>query len=161
MSLRSVRSCFTSLPQLFGRRQKSYNSLVNLVHTNMKTRKTQGFTLVEIMIVVVIIGLLAAMAIPAFQKVRQSSIEKTLTNDARQLAAAANQYFLETGVSTIAVTVVNGIVDTNTPMATYIKQLSKGNLFPGTLSANNGFTASNAALGATSTIAFSADGQKL
>ena len=66
----------------------------------MKTiRSNKGFTLVEIMIVVVIIGLLAAMAIPAFQKVRQSSIEKTLTNDAKQLASAANQYFMEYGVS--------------------------------------------------------------
>ena len=39
----------------------------------MNNRSKQGFTLVEIMIVVVIIGLLAAMAIPAFQKVRSSS----------------------------------------------------------------------------------------
>ena len=64
-----------------------------------KTNK--GFTLVEIMIVVVIIGLLAAMAIPAFQKVRQSSQDKAVLNNARQLAAAADQYFLENGVSTV------------------------------------------------------------
>ena len=64
--------------------------------------KTKGFTLVEIMIVVVIIGLLAAMAIPAFQKVRQSSQDKAVLNNARQLSAAADQYFLENGVSTVA-----------------------------------------------------------
>ena len=67
----------------------------------MNTRSTQGFTLVEIMIVVVIIGLLAAMAIPAFQKVRQSSQDKAVLNNARQLSAAADQYFLENGVSSV------------------------------------------------------------
>jgi len=66
------------------------------------TRNTKGFTLVEIMIVVVIIGLLAAMAIPAFQKVRSSSQDKTVLNNARQLSAAADQYYLENGVSTVA-----------------------------------------------------------
>jgi type IV pilus assembly protein PilA len=69
----------------------------------MKTigKSVRGFTLVEIMIVVVIIGLLAAMAIPAFQKVRQSSQDKAVLNNARQLAAAADQYFLENGVSSV------------------------------------------------------------
>ena len=65
-------------------------------------QSNKGFTLVEIMIVVVIIGLLAAMAIPAFQKVRQSSQDKAVLNNARQLSAAADQYFLENGVSTVA-----------------------------------------------------------
>ena len=64
-------------------------------------RSSKGFTLVEIMIVVVIIGLLAAMAIPAFQKVRAASQDKAVTNNLRQLSAAADQYFLESGNTTV------------------------------------------------------------
>ncbi len=64
--------------------------------------RTKGFTLVEIMIVVVIIGLLAMMAIPAFNKVRQNSQDKTVMNNVRQLSSAADQYFLENGVTTCA-----------------------------------------------------------
>ena len=68
------------------------------------TRNTKGITLVEIMIVVVIIGLLAAMAVPAFNKVRQTATEKTILNDLRQLSAAADQYFLENvGVAEVPV----------------------------------------------------------
>jgi type IV pilus assembly protein PilA len=67
----------------------------------MQRRNSKGFTLVEIMIVVVIIGLLAAMALPAFNKVRNASRTKAITNNLRQLAGAADQYFLENGVSTV------------------------------------------------------------
>jgi type IV pilus assembly protein PilA len=59
----------------------------------------KGFTLVEIMIVVVIIGLLAAMAIPAFQKVRQNSQEKTILNNLRQIASGGQQYIMEVGTT--------------------------------------------------------------
>ena len=79
--------------------------------------KSKGFTLVEIMIVVVIIGLLAAMAIPAFQKVRSASQDKTVLNNARQISAAADQYYLENGVSTV--TLGNLIGTTN-----YVKALN-------------------------------------
>ena len=68
------------------------------------SNNTKGFTLVEIMIVVVIIGLLAAMAIPAFQKVRTNSQDKAVLNNARQLSAGADQYYLENGVSTVRLT---------------------------------------------------------
>ena len=70
----------------------------------MNTKHNKGFTLVEIMIVVVIIGLLASMAIPAFQKVRTSSQDKAVLNNARQLSAASDQYYLENGVSTVTLT---------------------------------------------------------
>jgi type IV pilus assembly protein PilA len=49
----------------------------------------------------VIIGLLASMAIPAFQKVRTNSQDKAVLNNARQLSAASDQYYLENGVSTV------------------------------------------------------------
>jgi type IV pilus assembly protein PilA len=67
-------------------------------------KNKNAFTLVEIMIVVVIIGLLAAMAIPAFQKVRTASQDKAVLNNARQLSSGADQYYLENGVTSVVIT---------------------------------------------------------
>ena len=67
-------------------------------------RHRPGFTLVEIMIVVVIIGLLAAMAIPAFSKVRQQSRLKAVTNNLRILSSSAQQFMGEKGVTQAAYT---------------------------------------------------------
>ena len=82
-----------------------------------KNNSTQGFTLVEIMIVVVIIGLLAAMAIPAFQKVRTASQDKAVTNNMRQLGAAADQFFLENGTNQAGIASLVG-------SSNYVKALS-------------------------------------
>ena len=60
-------------------------------------KHTKAFTLIEIMIVVVIIGLLAVMAIPAFNKVRADARAKTILNNLRQVASAGQQYMLDKG----------------------------------------------------------------
>ncbi len=54
-----------------------------------------GFTLVEIMIVVAIVGLLAAMALPSFQKARINSQNAAFMNDLRIVEGAINAYFMD------------------------------------------------------------------
>ena len=77
----------------------------------MKSHRTTGFTLVEIMIVVVIIGMLAALAIPGFQKIRSSSQDKAVLSNARQLAAATDQYMMEYGKSTVSISRLVGLTN--------------------------------------------------
>src|SRR5438105_3248999 len=85
----------------------------------IKRNRTHGFTLVEIMIVVAIIGLLAAIAIPNFVRARTTSQKNGCINNLRQLDGAKQQWALE-----------NKQQSTATPADTDLQPYLKSNLMP-------------------------------
>ena len=126
-------------------------------HTSKK-----GFTLVEIMIVVVIIGLLAAMAIPAFQRVRQNSRVSAMDNDARQLASAAQQYMLENSTTTVTVSYTTTTGAIGAPLSDYVKQLGAGytGLASDAITVDGTFAFNHPQSGFTTDLTYNAEGQR-
>ncbi|MEI8341335.1 MAG: type II secretion system protein [Verrucomicrobiota bacterium] len=59
------------------------------------SRTKQGFTLVEIMIVVAIIAMLAAISVPGFLRARKRSQATTVLNNLRLIDSAKDQYAIE------------------------------------------------------------------
>jgi prepilin-type N-terminal cleavage/methylation domain-containing protein len=68
--------------------------------SNRIFRRNHGFTLVEIMIVVAIIALLAAIAVPGFLRARKRSQASKILNDLRMIDSAVDQYAIETSRKT-------------------------------------------------------------
>ncbi len=83
------------------------------------TRNSKGFTLVEIMIVVAIIGLLAAIAVPNFVQARTQARTNTCINNLRLIQAAIDQWAIE-----------NNVAETATVTAANIQPYFKGNAIP-------------------------------
>lgn len=88
-----------------------------------KTNKS-GFTLVEIMIVVAIIGLLAAIAIPNFVKARTTSQKNACINNLRQIDGAKQQWALEMKQPSTAA------APASTTLQPYLGRGSAGSTFP-------------------------------
>src|SRR6266853_2495239 len=85
----------------------------------VRTSRKSGFTLVEIMIVVAIIGLLAAIAIPNFVKARNTTQKNACINNLRQIDGGKQQWALENKKS-----------DTDSPTSDDVKLYIKNNAYP-------------------------------
>ena len=82
-------------------------------------KNTAGFTLVEIMIVVAIIGLLAAIAVPNFAQARSNARKGSCINNLRLIDAAKEQYALE-----------NNLEEGDTVSTDNVKVYLKGSTMP-------------------------------
>ena len=87
-----------------------------------RIRKNRGgFTLVEIMIVVAIIALLAAIAVPGFLRARKRSQATAILNDARVLDGAKDQYAIEnnrSGSTVVTASMLTGYLKPGTRLYT-------------------------------------------
>ncbi|HTL71458.1 MAG TPA: prepilin-type N-terminal cleavage/methylation domain-containing protein [Candidatus Eisenbacteria bacterium] len=110
-------------------------------------RNSKGFTLVEIMIVVAIIGLLAAIAVPNFVQARNSARSSTCINNLRLIDSAKEQYAIENNIA-------SGTATTSTDCTPYLKN----NAFPVCPGTSTAYTTNAVGVFPTCALAGSASG---
>lgn len=81
------------------------------IKENITGNKEGGFTLIEILVVILIIGILAAIAVPVFMNQRKVSVDARVLSDVKNIALATETYFHNNPTAT-------------TPNATEIRKLS-------------------------------------
>ena len=77
--------------------------------SKMRRMDNKGFTLIELMIVIAIIGILAAIAIPQFSAYRRRSYNSSAKSDARNLATALEAYYVDYSTYDTDETVLRGM----------------------------------------------------
>lgn len=99
-----------------------------------------AFTLIEIMIVIALIGILVAISLPMYVKIREGTRRTGLINDARQLGGAAQQYMLEHVEVEVPLVMDTEMGRVSGSLGEYVRETGKGYSHSSSIRAGETFT---------------------
>ncbi len=65
------------------------------IESTFEARRQNGFTLIEVLIVTIIIGIIAAIAVPKFAATKEKAYDKTVMSDIKRAQVAAEAYYAD------------------------------------------------------------------